>query len=48
MLPIPSPVNRRSLYEETLVRRGATILANATIVCGIELGMYRFIGSAIL
>jgi UDP-2-acetamido-3-amino-2,3-dideoxy-glucuronate N-acetyltransferase len=40
-----SQVNRHSLYEETTFRRGATIGANATIVCGIELGRYCFIGA---
>ena len=40
-----SQVNRHSLYEKTLIRRGATIGANATIVCGITLGRYCFIGA---
>ena len=40
-----SQVNRHSLYEETLIRRGATIGANATIVCGITLGRYAFISA---
>ena len=40
-----SQVNRRALYEKTLIRRGATIGANATIVCGIDLGRYCFIGA---
>ena len=40
-----SQVVRRSLYEKTLIRRGATIGANATIVCGITLGRYAFIGA---
>ncbi len=40
-----SQVNRHSLYEKTLFRRGATVGANATIVCGIELGRYCFIGA---
>lgn len=40
-----SQVNRHSLYEKTVFRRGATIGANATIVCGIELGRYCFIGA---
>ncbi len=38
-------VNRRGLYEKTLIRRGATIGANATIVCGITLGRYCFIAA---
>lgn len=40
-----SEVNRRGQYQKTVVRKGATIGANATIVCGIELGTYCFIGS---
>ena len=40
-----SQVNRKSLYEKTLIRRGATIGANATIVCGITLGRYCFIAA---
>ncbi len=40
-----SAVNRRGEYAKTLVRRGASIGANATIVCGHELGEYCFIGA---
>lgn len=40
-----SQINRHSLYEKTLIRRGATIGANATIVCGITIGRYAFIGA---
>lgn len=40
-----SQVSRKTLYEKTLIRRGATIGANATIVCGITLGRYCFIGA---
>ena len=40
-----SQVNRHSLYEKTIIRRGATVGANATIVCGIELGRYSFVGA---
>jgi UDP-2-acetamido-3-amino-2,3-dideoxy-glucuronate N-acetyltransferase len=40
-----SQVNRHSLYEATILHRGATVGANATIVCGIELGRYSFIGA---
>ncbi len=36
---------RRHLYERTLVRRGATIGANATIVCGVTLGRYAFVAA---
>ena len=40
-----SQVNRRALYEKTVLRRGATVGANSTIVCGVELGRYSFIGA---
>lgn len=40
-----SAINRRSQYSMTLVKKGATIGANATIVCGIEIGEYAFIGA---
>ncbi len=40
-----SEVNRHALYEKTLIRRGATIGANATIVCGVTIGRYAFIGA---
>lgn len=40
-----SQVNRHSLYEKTLFKRGCTVGANATIVCGITLGRYSFIGA---
>ena len=38
-------VNRRGIYKKTIVRRGATIGANATIVCGNEIGPFAFIGA---
>ena len=40
-----SQVSRKTLYEKTHIKRGATIGANATIVCGITLGCYCFIGA---
>jgi UDP-2-acetamido-3-amino-2,3-dideoxy-glucuronate N-acetyltransferase len=40
-----SHVPRKSEYQRTLVRRGASIGANATILCGITLGEYSFIGA---
>lgn len=40
-----SAVNRRGQYLSTMVRQGATIGANATIVCGVEIGAYAFIGA---
>jgi UDP-2-acetamido-3-amino-2,3-dideoxy-glucuronate N-acetyltransferase len=38
-------VERKDEYKPTLVRRGATIGANATIVCGVTIGAYAFIGA---
>ena len=40
-----SAVVRKDQYVTTLVKKGATIGANATIVCGIEIGEYSFIGA---
>ena len=40
-----SHVSRKNEYRRTLVRRGASIGANATIVCGTTLGEYAFIGA---
>ncbi len=40
-----SNVSRKNEYAKTLVRRGATIGANATIVCGVTLGEYAFVGA---
>jgi UDP-2-acetamido-3-amino-2,3-dideoxy-glucuronate N-acetyltransferase len=40
-----SAVVRKDQYVKTLVRKGATIGANATIVCGIEIGQFAFIGA---
>jgi UDP-2-acetamido-3-amino-2,3-dideoxy-glucuronate N-acetyltransferase len=40
-----SQVLRKSLYEKTLIRRGASIGANATVVCGITIGRYAFIAA---
>ena len=40
-----SHVSRRNEYRKTLVRRGSSIGANATIVCGVTLGEYSFIGA---
>ncbi len=37
-----SQVNRHSLYERTTLKRGCTIGANATIVCGVTVGRYAF------
>lgn len=40
-----SDIERKDAFKPTLVRRGATIGANATIICGIELGHHCFIGA---
>src|SRR5690606_6386527 len=40
-----SAINRKSEYARTHVGRGATIGANATIVCGHDIGKYAFIGA---
>lgn len=40
-----SEISRRDKYETTIVGRGATIGANATIVCGVTIGRYAFIGA---
>lgn len=40
-----SAVVRRGEYQRTLVKRGASIGANATIVCGHDIGEYAFIGA---
>lgn len=40
-----SAVNRKSEYARTLVKRGASIGANATIVCGHDIGEFAFIGA---
>ena len=40
-----SAVNRRGSYAKTTVKKGASIGANATIVCGNDIGEYAFIGA---
>ena len=40
-----SQVNRHSLYEVTNLKRGCTIGANSTIVCGVKIGRYAFVGA---
>lgn len=40
-----SSINRRNQYVKTNVKKGATIGANATIVCGHDIGKYAFIGA---
>ncbi|NWJ52048.1 MAG: N-acetyltransferase [Bacteroidetes bacterium] len=40
-----SAINRRGQYARTIVKRGASIGANATIVCGHDIGEFAFIGA---
>lgn len=40
-----SAVNRRAEYRPTIVRRGATLGANCTIVCGVIIGEHAFVGA---
>lgn len=40
-----SHVNRKSEFQTTLLKRGATVGANSTIVCGVTLGRYSFVGA---
>ncbi|MBV1789402.1 UDP-2-acetamido-3-amino-2,3-dideoxy-D-glucuronate N-acetyltransferase [Marinobacterium sp. D7] len=40
-----SLIERKSEYRDTLVKRGATLGANCTIVCGVTIGEYAFIGA---
>src|SRR5690242_9102062 len=40
-----SHVNRRAEYSKTLVKRGASLGANSTIVCGVTVGRFAFVGA---
>lgn len=40
-----SHVSRKDEYRKTLIRKGATLGANSTIVCGVEVGEYAFVGA---
>jgi UDP-2-acetamido-3-amino-2,3-dideoxy-glucuronate N-acetyltransferase len=40
-----SHINRKSEYRRTLVKRGASLGANSTIVCGVTIGRYAFVGA---
>ena len=40
-----SHVSRKHEYRDTLVKRGATLGANSTIICGVTIGEYAFIGA---
>ncbi|HZI00855.1 MAG TPA: DapH/DapD/GlmU-related protein, partial [Flavisolibacter sp.] len=38
-------IERKTEFRQTLVRKGATIGANATILCGVEIGLYAMVGA---
>ena len=38
-------INRQTEYKQTVIKKGATLGANCTIVCGVEVGQYAFIGA---
>jgi len=40
-----SYIDRKKMFKRTLVRKGATIGANATIICGVEIGSFAMIGA---
>ena len=40
-----SAVSRKDEYRDTVVRRGATLGANCTVVCGVEIGEHAFVGA---
>ncbi|XUO85773.1 acyltransferase [Halomonas sp. KM007] len=40
-----SQIERKSEYRDTLVKRGATLGANCTLVCGVTIGEYAFVGA---
>jgi UDP-2-acetamido-3-amino-2,3-dideoxy-glucuronate N-acetyltransferase len=40
-----SHINRRKEYQRTLVKRGATLGANCTVVCGVTIGRYAFVAA---
>jgi len=40
-----SQVDRKGLYERTVLKRGCSIGANATVVCGVTVGRYAFVGA---
>jgi UDP-2-acetamido-3-amino-2,3-dideoxy-glucuronate N-acetyltransferase len=43
-----SHIERKAEYRNTLVKKGATLGANCTIICGVSIGEYAFIGAATL
>jgi len=40
-----SEISRKHLYETTLIKKGATVGANATIVCGVTIGRFAFVAA---
>ncbi len=40
-----SLIERKDEYKNTLVKKGATLGANCTIICGVEIGQYAFVGA---
>ena len=40
-----SQVTRKNEYKTTIVKKGATLGANCTIICGVEIGEYAFVGA---
>jgi UDP-2-acetamido-3-amino-2,3-dideoxy-glucuronate N-acetyltransferase len=40
-----SEISRKNLYEKTLIKKGASIGANATIVCGVTIGKFAFVAA---
>lgn len=40
-----SAIARKNEYRQTIVRRGATLGANCTIICGVTIGKYAFVGA---
>ncbi|KTD60731.1 chloramphenicol acetyltransferase [Legionella shakespearei DSM 23087] len=38
-------INRKNEFKKTLIRKGASIGANATVVCGVTIGQYAFVGA---
>ena len=41
-------INRKAEFKNTLIKRGATVGANATVICGVIIGEYAFIGAGAL
>jgi len=43
-----SLVNRKDEYKDTIVKKGATLGANSTVICGVTIGSYAFVGAGSL